>query len=341
MNAVGAGKLRRSVVLAVLVGVSLLVGAGFVAERGASGAAAAVVVAPFVEQGGMVPAGGAAGAGRGIALSADGNTLLTGGFVYRRSGSRWRQSAVAGGVNAPPVAALSADGHTAMVRRLLGGVSVFMASGSRWATGHVLHGPGAEFGTAIALSAGGNTALISAPSSGTSGVVWMFSRASSGWTRSATPITANPRGNDFGDVLALSADGKTAMIEEGGATVVFTRSGSTWTQRDKLNDLFLLSMSASGRSALLLSGQSRVKWAVAASPARWKIEPGPSLPGGRTPTNAVLSADGTTALLGFGHRRARRRRVGLHAIGLEVDPTRQQTRWPRPTVSRCGLCAVR
>jgi hypothetical protein len=311
MKPVG-GSGRRAAVLAVVAGLPVLLGGGLVAERGASAAVVraeavsrekAAVVAPFVEQGGMVPAGGTEGGGSGLALSADGNTLLNGGVLYLRSGSAWRQGPALTGANTPPEAALSGDGRTVMALDLLGGVSVFTKSGPRWATGPVLHGPGAGFGEVIALSANGNTALIAAPEADDeAGLVWMFTREGTRWQRVATPLRAHgTTGSGFGSGLALSADAKTALIGVGTETVVFTRSGSRWTQRDTLN-LVLLGLSASGTSALMGTTQGNIHAVVAIeqSPSRWTIEPGPRLPPGNGLTRGALSGDGNTALLGDG-----------------------------------------
>ncbi len=92
--------------------------------------------------------------------------------------------------------------------------------------------------------------------------------------------------------MALSADGNTALIggcgdNDGvGAAWVFTRSGSTWTQQGP-------KLTGSGETG----------------------------EGGDFGVSVALSADGNTALIGGTDDNARRRGgVGVHALGLDLDP---------------------
>ena len=68
----------------------------------------------------------------------------------------------------------------------------------------------------------------------------MFTRSGSTWTqqgRSSPPTDETGSAGEFGDSVALSADGNTALIggpattTAVGAAWVFTRAGSTWTQQ--------------------------------------------------------------------------------------------------------------
>ena len=97
-----------------------------------------------------------------------------------------------------------------------------------------------EFGYSVALSADGNTALIGGDrDNGEVGAAWVFTRSGSTWTQQGAKLTGSGEigAGAFGDSVALSADGNTALIggyrdNEGvGAAWVFTRSGSTWTQQ--------------------------------------------------------------------------------------------------------------
>jgi hypothetical protein len=198
--------------------------------------------------------------GSTVALSADGNTALIDeggyGIIFTRSGSTWTQGAtlhaepadLTGGGN--DTVALSADGNTAIIgeRELRtgevpfnGGASIFAREGSTWTQ----QGPRLEagearisdFGSSVALSANGATAMIA----GYQGraAAWMFTRSGSVWSRQGPPLTGSEETNNFstGESVALSGDGNTALLGYGaennnaGAGWIFTRSGSVWTQQ--------------------------------------------------------------------------------------------------------------
>jgi hypothetical protein len=95
-----------------------------------------------------------------------------------------------------------------------------------------------EFGSSVAVSADGNTALIGAPIDNNSvGAGWVFTRSGGIWTQQGPKLTASDIvGGSFGWSVALSADGSTALIggpsDTGvGAAWVFTPSGGIWTQQ--------------------------------------------------------------------------------------------------------------
>ncbi len=103
-----------------------------------------------------------------------------------------------------------------------------------------LSGPYGYVGMSVALSADGNTALIGAPADGEyRGAAFVFTRSGSTWTQQGEKLTGSGTVGEawFGESVALSADGDTALIggptDNGavGAAWVFTRSGSTWTQQ--------------------------------------------------------------------------------------------------------------
>lgn len=157
--------------------------------------------------------------------------------------------------------ALSADGKTALVSGTLdndctGAVWVFVPAGNGTWTQQAklvipdsmgLPQPGEEFGFAVALSSDGNTALVSATESGSSalGQAYVFVRSGTTWTPQATLPFAGaslsyPYIFLFGTSLSLSGDGNTAVVSsphdygDSGAMWIFTRSGTTWTQLDKI-----------------------------------------------------------------------------------------------------------
>jgi len=321
-------------------------------------------VSTWSQQGGKLVGSGETGAGEfgsSLALSADGNTALIGvpeddaaiggTWAFTRSSGVWTQqgSKLTGdeednsefGV----LVALSADGNTALVggwnddgRK--GAAWVFTRSGSVWSQqGPKLVGTGVSagdgFGTSVALSADGNTALIGAPGNDfRNGAAWVFTRSGSTWTQQGGKLTGAGATNSawFGYTVALSGDGKTALIggwlDENwkGAAWVFTRSGSTWTQQGgKLtaNDedgegMFgtNVTLSADGNTALIggwnddsefsgnrdYSGKGAA-WIFTRSGSTWsqqgpKLTPNDETGNGKFGTIVALSASGDTALIG-------------------------------------------
>jgi hypothetical protein len=170
--------------------------------------------------------------------------------------------------------ALSADGKTALVggpqdNQGIGAVWVFVRKGSAWteqakltATGEIGNG---RFGTSVALSGDGNTALIGGPAdNGGLGAAWVFTRSGTKWMQrgnkltgrgenppSETQVREPPQAHEplggsldcvqgqgrFGESVALSSQGKTALIggpgdsECDGAAWVFARSGESLIQQ--------------------------------------------------------------------------------------------------------------
>ena len=199
--------------------------------------------------------------------------------------------------------ALSADGNTALIggpddNGSVGAAWVFTRSGGTWTQqGAKLTGTGetgtGRFGSSVALSADGNTALIGGPAdNGSVGAAWVFTRSGGAWTQQGAKLTGSGEigAGEFGFSVALSADGNTALIGgpgdngDAGAAWVFTRSGRRWTQQ-----------------GAKLTGSGEV------GPAEFGV-------------GVALSADGNTALIG-GDRRQRRlgSGVGVHPLGRRLD----------------------
>ncbi len=120
------------------------------------------------------------------------------------------------------------------------------------------------FGSSVALSADGSTALIG--SYGNSSA-YVFVRTGSTWVQQARLTAADSMVNvEFGRSVSLSADGSTALIgayqddSYKGSAYVFVRTGSSWNQQTKLigadsadSDRFgySVSLSADGGTALI------------------------------------------------------------------------------------------
>jgi hypothetical protein len=129
-----------------------------------------------------------------------------------------------------------------------GSVYVFTRTGTTWTQqAKLLASDGASddsFGVGVALS--GDTALIGAfwdDDNGTdSGSAYVFTRTGTTWTQQAKLLTSDGAAGDwFGWVVSL--DGDTALIgapqdddngTDSGSAYVFTRTGTTWTQQQKL-----------------------------------------------------------------------------------------------------------
>jgi hypothetical protein len=94
----------------------------------------------------------------------------------------------------------------------------------------------------VALSADGNTALISGPFNNNNvGGAWVFTRSNGVWTKQSTLVVSDagfPYTPQLGWSVALSADGNTAVVGGpadtnsigDGAAWLFTRTGGVWTQ---------------------------------------------------------------------------------------------------------------
>jgi phosphodiesterase/alkaline phosphatase D-like protein len=214
--------------------------------------------------------------GQSVALSADGNTALVGAptgngeagavLVFTRTGSTWTQQAEltpkggeeSGNGEFGASVAVSADGNTAIV----GAPADSLGAGAAWVftrspeTGawtqqgaKLTPEVGEEsltgaFGSSVALSSEGSTALIGGHSdNGEVGAAWVFTRSEAGaWTQQGKKLTAKAGeetgSGAFGSSVALSKDGDTALIGapgdsgNAGAAWVFTRSeGGAWSQQ--------------------------------------------------------------------------------------------------------------
>jgi len=190
------------------------------------------------------------GFGVSVALSSDGSTALVGGqndgydngaaWVFTRAGSTWTeqgpkltgteeigQSAFGHSV------ALASNGSTALIggpsdNGGTGAVWVFNGTGSAWTqqgpklTGSEESGAG-QFGSSVALSADGNTALIGAPlDNNGKGAVWVFTSGESAVPSNVSPPTIS------GSVL----QGETLTVTNGTWTNSPTNYSHQWERCD-------------------------------------------------------------------------------------------------------------
>ena len=257
--------------------------------------------AQFLQEGGKLVGSDAAGSswqGSSVSLSADGNTAIVGGsadnagvgaaWVYTRSGGVWSQQGI----------------------KLVGAGAVGSASQ----------------GTAVSLSADGNTAIVGGPyDDGGTGAVWVYTRSGGVWSQQGSKLvgtgaTVIPY---QGYAVALSADGNTAIVggyyDNGavGAAWVYTRSGGVWTQQGgKLVGTgsvgpafqgYSVSLAADGNTAIVGGyyddGGAGAAWVYTRSGGVWSQQGGKLSGSGATGlarqgVSVSLSADGNTAIVG-------------------------------------------
>jgi hypothetical protein len=268
-QAVGTAEEGRSVALSADGGTAVL---GGWMDNSLTGAAWVFTRSSGVwsQQGGKLIGAGAVGAasqGSAVALSADGRTLIVGGFtdddykgaawVFNRAGGTWSQQGdklVGSGEVGPGQqgisAAISADGNTAIVggwgdNNQVGAAWVFTRAVGGWSQqGTKLVGTGSvgisQQGSAVAISADGDTAVVcgSDDNSGM-GATWVFTRSHGAWSQQGGKLVGKGAIGRAaqGSSVAISADGDTILVgavgdNSGiGAAWVFGRSGGAWSQQ--------------------------------------------------------------------------------------------------------------
>jgi hypothetical protein len=331
----------------------------------ARGARYPLRVDPFVQQAKLTAKeqNGGSNLGQSVAISADGSTALVGGpsdeepgksemlvgaaWVFTRTGSSWiqqgpklRGSDREGEGQFGISVALSADGNTALIGGIndanAGAAWVFTRAGGKWTqqggklTGGIEESGSGRFGKSVALSSDGNTALVGAYFDASStGSAWAFKRSGTTWSHYGKKLTGSGEEGpgQFGLSVALSADGKTALIggpaDEGsskeamaGAAWAFTDSGAGYSaQGPKLTagaakgagELGTsVALSADGSTALVGApgdGAAGGARAFQRSGATWspqgaELKPSDAVGPAGFGTAVTLSGDGATALIG-------------------------------------------
>lgn len=223
----------------------------------------------WTQQGDKLVGGGAVGAARqgvSVALSADGNTAIVGGvadnklagaaWIYARNDGAWSQqgsklvgTGAVGDAAQGVSVALSADGNTAIVGAVgdnndAGAAWIYTRNNGVWSQlGAKLVGTGAVGGAAqghsVALSADGNTAVVSGPrDNGSGGAAWVFARNGANWIQQGNKLVGSGATGSArqGSSVALSADGNTAIVggiadnRLKGAAWVHVRRGGAWRE---------------------------------------------------------------------------------------------------------------
>lgn len=228
------------------------VGAAWIWTKGSGGA--------WTQQAKLVGSGasGSSQQGESVALSADGNTAIVGGYlddnqtgaawVWTRSGGVWTQQGpkLVGsnglGLQGRSVS-LSNDGSTAIIGGPGAGAWVWTRSAGAWRQEGRLIGSndvGSAQGQSVSLSADGNTAIVGGfLDNGGIGAAWIWTRSGGVWTQQGEKLVgsgavASP---EQGFSASISGDGNRAILggvfDNGGAGAawVWTRSGDTWSQQ--------------------------------------------------------------------------------------------------------------
>ena len=208
----------------------------------------------------------------GASRDDDGGSNSGSAYVFTRSGTTWTQqqklTASDPGTSGNFGFSVAIDGDTVVVgANGLGSAYVFTRSGTTWTQQQKLTASdttsGEQFGRSIAVK--GNTTVVGAPFSST-GSAYVFTRSGTTWTEQQK-LTASDAasGDQFGRSTAV--DGDTAFVGDphdddsgstSGSVYVFTRSGTTWTQQQKLTasdaaggDQFGISFAVDGDTAIV------------------------------------------------------------------------------------------
>jgi hypothetical protein len=173
----------------------------------------------FLQQGSKLVGSGSAGQalqGHAVALSADGNTAIVGApFDNSGQGAAWMWSR-------------AGESWSQVGGKLVGAGAIGPM------------GPAANQGTAVAISADGNTAVVGGPNDGLVGNVgaaWVWRRSGGVWQQLGSKLVGS--GGIFGQLqgtsVAISGDGSTILVggpgDDGnmGAVWAWRRNGDGWT----------------------------------------------------------------------------------------------------------------
>lgn len=222
----------------------------------------------WVQQGPRLSGSEGSGFGESVAISADGNTIVAGGYhasgggavwIFSRSGETWSSATKIASPIAPTegdfgeTVALSNNGEVMFVGEPQyedgrGAVWIYRKSSLAWVQEQLLAGPEPGFfGSAIAVSETGATAIIGALGANSfSGAAWVYQQSGTKWLQQGEALSGTEEepyalkvhlGSGFGVSVAISADGNTALVggffdhNGAGALWAFTRSGTSWSQQ--------------------------------------------------------------------------------------------------------------
>ena len=217
--------------------------------------------------------------GNSVDISGDGNTAIVGAiyedtgasaagaaYIFTRSGTTWTQQAKiqASDKQASDIfgssVAISEDGNTAIVGAVgedtggssAGAAYIFRRSGTTWTQQQKIQSSdkqaGDFFGRSVAISDDGNTTIVGADGESTggseAGAAYIFAWFGTSWTQQQKIQASDKQASDlFGNSVDISGDGNTAIVgsyyedtggTNTGAAYIFTQSGATWSEQQKI-----------------------------------------------------------------------------------------------------------
>ncbi|MFZ5818263.1 MAG: BspA family leucine-rich repeat surface protein [Chloroflexota bacterium] len=252
-----------------------------------------VTIDPWIQQQQLTASDGTHEDYFGWSIAMLGDTLLVGmygddggkgsAYVFTRSGATWNQQAKLtasdGAAGDRFGGSVAISGDTAIIGANLdddkgtnsGSAYVYTRSGSTWSQQQKLTAsdgtPASNFGYSVAIS--GDTAIVGVVNeAGGQGSAYVYTRSGSTWSQQQK-LTASDGASDdnFGGSVVVSSTQNVAIIgasydddkgANSGSAYVYTRSGSAWSQQQKLtpsdgaaDDKFGSSVAMSGDTAVI------------------------------------------------------------------------------------------
>ena len=214
-------------------------------------------------------------------------------YIFTKSGTTWSQQAKIQATSTTAYdefgysVSLSDNGNTALVTAPFedtqytdtGCAYIFTRSGTTWSQQALIQSDdnvaNKPFGYSSSISGDGDTAIVShhkETTSGTdSGSAYVFTRSGTSWTQEAEIQSSDIQEGDYygwsvsisnsGDFAAVGAPTEDATASNAGSVYIFSRSGTSWTQENKVQasdasseDQFGHSVSISNDGATVIVG---------------------------------------------------------------------------------------
>jgi hypothetical protein len=226
--------------------------------------------------------------------------------------------------------ALSTDGRTALMGAPnastgSGAAYLYSEAGDTWSTTPAATFTGSsseELGYSVALSAGGQVALLGAPgASNDNGAAYVYSESGGTWSTTPAATFTGSSSEELGYSVALSADGQVALVgawdagaNDNGAGYLYSEAGGTWSNNptatftgssnERLGSS--VALSADGQTALVgapdSSSSNGATYLYSETGGTWSNTPAETFtansPEEHFGSSVALSAEGQVALMG-------------------------------------------